>query len=114
MAAPASFPLARLRSLGCRVGTTVSHNGHDWTPARERRGVKHYWEYVVTLPEDASWNLRRLVRKPVGKATIRGAVTPGVLVVYSYDRDAVAEALSHLADLIVGDGCEEHPGFEGV
>lgn len=96
---PLTLPIARLRAAGCKVSTTVSHNGHDWTPARERRGISHFWEYVITLPE----GIRVPVeggRHVIGKATLRTTVQSNALVAYSYDRDAIAALLANVADIL--------------
>jgi hypothetical protein len=78
------------------VGTTVSHNGHDWTPAKGAR-FAYFWEYVVTLPPDKNLVVDRI---PVGKATIRRTVQSNAVLVYSFDRNDIALALTRLADMI--------------
>lgn len=101
MTSPATLPIARLRAAGCRISTTVSHNGHDWTPARERKGISHFWEYVITLPEGIRVPVKD-GREAHGKATLRTTVQSNALVAYSYDRDAIAALLSRIADILEG------------
>jgi hypothetical protein len=102
MTSPTALPIARLRALGCKVKTTISHNGHDWTPAREKRGISHFWEYVVTLPAGVRLPADAPERSVLGKATLRKSVQSNAVVAYSYDRDAIAALLDHLADTIGG------------
>lgn len=50
MASKTALPIARLRSLGCKVGTVIGHDVPSPVSGRSP-GVRAVWKYSITLPE---------------------------------------------------------------
>lgn len=82
MTSKTALPIARLRSLRCKVSTVVGH----WPEAR----VKPIWHYSITLPEG--------VNPPFGAVTTTGVASArvnrhtGAVILYAEARQVDPDA----------------------
>lgn len=86
---PTALPVARLRALGCKVGTTILHNP---------RGARPSWQYAVTPTGPSADDVRETLTD-AGSPPYRISLS-GDIIVSGVTAAATAGKLATLADIV--------------